>query len=142
MALRFAVVDSGPLYAAVDRDDQDHQRCLEVLRQPELRLVIPAMVLAEATYLVGTRLGPKVEAQFLAGLDELDVQAPTADDWRRMSALVQRYAAFPLGGVDASVIAMAERMRTDLVITLDQRRFAAIQPRHCRSFRLLPEGVE
>jgi predicted nucleic acid-binding protein len=142
VALRFAVVDSGPLYAAVDRDDQDHHRCLEVLRQPELRLVIPAMVLAEASYLVGNRLGSKVEAQFLAGLEELDVQAPTTEDWRRMSALVQRYANLGLGGVDASVIAMAERLRTDLVVTLDQQRFAAVQPRHCRSLRLLPEADE
>ncbi len=142
MALRFAVVDSGPLYAAVDTDDQDHERCLTVLRRPELRLVIPALALAEATYLVGSRLGPKIEAQFLAGLDELDVQAPTTEDWRRMSALVQRYTNLSLGGVDASVIAMAERLRTDLVITLDQQRFAAIQPRHCRALRLLPEGVE
>jgi predicted nucleic acid-binding protein len=52
---------------------------------------------------------------------------------------VQRYASFPLGGVDASVVALAERLRTDLVVTLDEWHFRGILPRHCAAFRLLPE---
>ncbi|MCK6530933.1 hypothetical protein L6R50_26370 [Myxococcota bacterium] len=54
-----AIVDTGPLYAAVDADDADHQVCVAALRTPGLRLVVPAMVLAEATYLVGSRAGPE-----------------------------------------------------------------------------------
>lgn len=48
-----AVVDTGSLYAAVDADDQDHLACLDTLQMPGLSLFIPAMVVAEATYLVG-----------------------------------------------------------------------------------------
>jgi hypothetical protein len=36
------------------------------------------------------------------------------------------------------VISLAERLNTDLVITLDRRHFGAVRPRHCRAFRLLP----
>jgi len=50
----------------------------------------------------------------------------------------QRSADFPLGVVDASVVAVAERLETDTVITLDRRHFSAIRPRHCAHFRLLP----
>ena len=53
-----AVVDTGPLYAAVDQDDADHARCRAALEDAAYRLVIPALIVAEATYLVGTRLGP------------------------------------------------------------------------------------
>ena len=59
------VVDTGPLYAVVDEDDGDHARCRAVLEQAEHRLIIPTLVIAEATYLIGTRLGPDIEAQFL-----------------------------------------------------------------------------
>jgi predicted nucleic acid-binding protein len=38
----------------------------------------------------------------------------------------------------ASVVARAERLDTDLVITLDRRHFAAIRPRHPPALRLLP----
>ena len=55
-----AIVDSGPLYAAVDAGDDDHARSLALLQRPELDLVVPALVVAEVTYLVGRRLGAAV----------------------------------------------------------------------------------
>ncbi len=122
----------------MDTDDQDHRRCLQVLEQRDLRLVIPALVVAEATYLVGTRLGPRVEAQFLAALEDSDVRAPEAADWPRIGELVKRHADFPLGGVDASVVALAERLGTELIITLDHRHFRAVRDRQDRPLRLLP----
>ncbi|MSP59625.1 MAG: PIN domain-containing protein [Myxococcales bacterium] len=133
-----AVVDTGPLYAAVDADDADHERCLEALATPGVRLVIPAMVVAETTYLVGSRLGPKVEAAFLRSLERCDVAAPAVGDWKRIGELTERYGDFPLGGTDASVVALAERLKTEIVITLDRRHFTVIKPRHCRRLRLLP----
>lgn len=133
-----AVVDTGPLYAVVDEDDADHARCRAALEQAGHRLIIPALVIAEATYLVGTRLGPDVEAQFLEGLTRMHVEAPTPDDWSRMAHLVRQYGDFPLGGVDASVIALAERLDIETVVTLDDRHFRAVRPRHRKTFRLLP----
>jgi predicted nucleic acid-binding protein len=134
-----AVVDTGPLYAAVDASDADHARCLAALQTPGLRLVIPATVLAEAAYLVASRMGPKVEAAFLRGLSAFDIEAPSPEDLERMAELVEQYASFPLGATDASVIALAERLDTDLVISLDERHLRAVVPRHCRALRLLPD---
>ena len=133
-----AIVDTGPLYAAVDASDADHAASVDALADTSHRLIIPALVVAEATYLVGTRLGPSVEAEFLRGLGALDVEAPEPGDWTRISELVERYANFPLGGTDASVVALAERLGTETVITLDRRHFGAVRPRHCEALRLLP----
>lgn len=55
-----------------------------------------------------------------------------------MSELVAEYADFPLGGTDASVIALAERLDAFIVVTLDRRHFAAVRPRHREAFELLP----
>jgi predicted nucleic acid-binding protein len=134
----FAIVDTGPLYAAADADDDDHDRSRDVLEQSEYRLVIPALVVAEATYLIGTRLGAKAEVRFLRALGDLDVEAPGHDDWARIAEIVDRYRNFPLGGTDASIIVLAERLDTDLVITLDRRHFGAVRPRHRSALRLLP----
>lgn len=137
--MAIAVVDAGPLYAAVDADDNDHLRCVEILERSDLRLVIPALVVAEVTYLIGRRLGPAIESRFLAGLEALTVQAPFPDDWERIAELVDRYGDFPLGGTDASVLVLAERLGTDLVLTLDERHFRPLRPRHCESLHLLPD---
>lgn len=133
-----AIVDSGPLIAAANSADPDHRACLEVLQAPGLHLVIPALCIAEAAYLIHQRRGPRVEALFLRGMETFDIQAPLAGDWRRIGELVEQYADFPLGGTDASVVALAERLRTDRLITLDHRHFTAVRPRHCEGFRLLP----
>lgn len=133
-----AIVDTGPLYAAVDADDRDHDRVLESLEDGGLRLVIPALVVNEASYLIGSRLGPRVEAQFLRGLEGMDVEAPLPSEWVRIGELVEEYADFPLGAADASVVALAERLETDLVITLDRRHFGAVRPKHRTALRLLP----
>jgi hypothetical protein len=87
---------------------------------------------------VGRRLGADAEAHFLHGLKHFDVEAPAPEDWPRIAELVERYRSFPLGGTDASVVTLAERLGAELVITLDHRHFAAIQPRD-RAFELLPE---
>jgi predicted nucleic acid-binding protein len=133
-----AVVDAGPLYAAADADDVDHEAALAALSRSDLRLVVPALVVAEATYFVGRRLGAPAESAFLRGLGVMDVEGPTGDDLVRMAELVEQYADFPLGGTDASVIALAERLDAPVVVTLDHRHFAAVKPRHREAFELLP----
>jgi hypothetical protein len=133
-----AVVDAGPLYATADSDDEDHDRCRAILSRADLRLVIPALIVAEATYFVGRRLGAQAEAAFLRGIGGLDVEGPTAEDFVRMAELVETYADFPLGGTDASVIALAERIGAEIVITLDRRHFGTVRPRHREVLELLP----
>jgi predicted nucleic acid-binding protein len=109
------------------------------LRRPDLQLVIPTLVIAEVTYLIGRRLGVRAEAKFLRGLAQFEVEAPVAEDWPRVAELVEQYRDFPLGGTDASVVALAERLASEVVVTLDERHFAAVKPRHCAAFQLLPE---
>jgi uncharacterized protein len=133
-----AIVDAGPLYAAADADDLDHEASLRALSRADLRLVVPALVVAEATYFVGRRLGAIAESSFLRGLGALDVEGPSTEDFVRMAELVEQYADFPLGGTDASVIALAERLEAPIVVTLDRRHFAAVRPRHRDALDLVP----
>ncbi len=133
-----AIVDAGPLYAAADTDDADHAASVTVLSRPDLRLVVAALAVAEATYFVGRRLGSDAEAAFLRGLGSLDVEGPSSEDFDRMAELVGEYADFPLGGTDASVVALAERLGATVVVTLDHRHFGAVTPRHAEAFELVP----
>ncbi len=100
--------------------------------------MIPALAVAEATYFVSRRLGAHAEALFLRGLVSFDIEAPSPQDLDRMATLIETYADFPLGGTDASAVALAERLNAPIVITLDRRHFAAIRPNHRATFELLP----
>jgi uncharacterized protein len=65
----------------------------------------------------------------------------TTADYERMAELVELYADWPLGGTDASVIAIAERLGVTKVATLGRRHFGPIQPNHVEGFTLLPETL-
>jgi predicted nucleic acid-binding protein len=134
-----AIVDAGPLYAAADRSDQHHEDSVRILSHPEIRFFVPILAAAEAMYLVGRRLGPLAEAAFIEGLSDFALVGPTQDEWVRIADLVRSYRSFPLGAADASVIALAERLNTDMLVTFGHRHFRAVAPKHVASFRLLPQ---
>ena len=56
-----------------------------------------------------------------------------------MGELVEQYGDFPLGGTDASVVALAERLGTDLVLSLDRRHMLAVRLKSGGSLRVHPE---
>lgn len=134
------VVDAGPLYAYVDVDDAHHARCLEFLSTHPGTLVVPQLVVTEVAYLLASRLGTRAELLFLADLASgAFVTEPVGvTDWLRIAELVARNRDFPLGTVDASVVACAERLGVTDVATLDHRHFGAVRPQHVAAFRLLP----
>ncbi|MFB9251887.1 type II toxin-antitoxin system VapC family toxin [Sphaerisporangium melleum] len=132
--------DTGPLVAVLNSDDADHKRCLEFLERCRGPLIVPAPVLTEVCWLLESRVGPAVEASFLRSVadEELRLEALTLQDLSRMAELVTSYADFPLGTVDASVIAVAERLGVRDVATLDYRHFRVVRPRHVNGLALHP----
>lgn len=134
------IVDAGPLYAYVDADDAHHRASLELLETHPGALIVPTLVITEVVYLLATRLGVGPEVRFLgdvaAGAFVVEPVAPS--DWMRVAELVAAYGDLPLGTVDASVVAAAERLGVAEVATVDRRHFAVVRPRHVEAFTLLP----
>lgn len=97
-------------------------------------------MITEVAYLIAARLGVEAEVRFLgdvaAGAFAVEPVDPT--DWLRIAELVSRYRDLPLGTVDASVIATAERLGIREVATVDRRHFSVVRPRHTPAFVLLP----
>ena len=91
-------------------------------------------------YLLGTRLGPEAEIRFLGDLaaGNLIAEPVLASDWIRIAELTGAYRDLPLGAVDASVVATAERLGERQVMTLDRRHFPVVRPRHTDALELLP----
>lgn len=91
-------------------------------------------------YLLRTRLGVGPEIRFLGDFasGSLIAQPVAAEDWLRIAELVSTYRDLPLGGVDASVVAAAERLDASGIATLDRRHFNVVRPSNCEAFTLLP----
>ncbi|MGF1646350.1 MAG: type II toxin-antitoxin system VapC family toxin [Kineosporiaceae bacterium] len=133
------IVDTGPLFAALYTRDRDHEACAELLTGAD-DLLVPTPVLVESEWLVTSRLGPAAfdvvyDDLLSGGLKPVDLSRP---QWRRVRELCRQYADLPLGLVDASVVAVAEALGSDVVATLDRRHFAVVRPAHVEALTLVP----
>ncbi len=134
------VVDTGPIVALLnDRDDQ-HERCRDFLSNHPGPLLVPSTVFTEVCMLAERRRGTRAELAFLAdvraGLFRL-VESPSID-LVRIAELVEAYADLPFGTVDASVVALTERLNLAAIATLDHRHFNVVRPHHVQALTLLP----
>lgn len=134
------VCDTGPLLAALDSSDPDHRRCAALLEAPGEDLVIPSLVLAEVDYWCHERLGGRAWLIFLEDLlnGAYRLEHPSRDELRRCHELQKQYADLRLGIVDASVVALVERLGETKVATLDHRHFATVRPAHVSALVLVP----
>jgi predicted nucleic acid-binding protein len=134
------IVDAGPLYATAAARDPNHSRCVDLLSGATGPLLVPTLVVAEVAYLIQDRLGPHAELAFGRALadGELVLCPVEPSDLERMTDLMSQYLDLPLGLVDASVVALAERLDVRALATLDRRHFSTVRPRHVAAFELLP----
>lgn len=97
-------------------------------------------MITEVVYLIGSRLGADAEVRFLGDLaaGEFGIEPVAAGDWLRIAELVSRYRDLPLGAVDASVVATAERLDITRIATYDRRHFSVVRPTHTPGFDLVP----
>ena len=134
------ILDTGPLYASLDRSDQDHVACRALIEGAHEALVIPAPVLVEVDYWIQQRLNPGVLVALLADIEAgaYVVADLVREDYTRIRELCDRYADADIGFVDAAVLAIVERLGESKLATLDRRHFGLLRPRHLESIELLP----
>ena len=134
------ILDTGPLYASLDRSDADHAACRALIEGADEPLVIPAPVLVEVDYWIHRHLHPGALVALLADIEAgaYTVVDLVAADYTRVRELCDRYADADIGFVDAAVLAIVERLNEPKLATLDRRHFALLRPRHRESIELLP----
>ena len=134
------IIDTGVIYALADRKDDWHAAAARFMSDFSGRLFVPSSVVPEACYLLNTYLGQDAEMGFVRALvnREMVLEHWTAQDLARITELLKKYHDSNIGFVDASVVAVAERLKVCGILTTDRRHFAAIKPQHCKEFTLLP----
>ncbi len=132
------LADTSGVIALLDRDDRHHAAAIQVVQTETIW--IPSIILPEVDYLVSKYLGEPVARAFLE--DVVSGQFPyivaELEDIQHALTIMTRYNGVPLGLVDASIVALAERYRMRRILTLDRRHFSLIQPQNVDYLELLP----
>lgn len=134
------ILDTGPLYASLDRSDDNHKMCRLLIESADEPILIPAPVLVEVDYWIHQRLHVGVLSALLADIEAgaYLVADLASSGYPRVRELCDRYADADIGFVDAAVFAIVERMNETKLATLDRRHFGLLRPRHRESIELLP----
>ena len=137
------VADTGALYALMDASDAWHDDIVAWWSNDPhgLRDIrVPVTVLPELSYLLATRISPDAEITFAAAVvaGEFILEPLDDDDVVRSAEIMRQYRDLPLGFVDASLVAIAERLDAREILTTDRRHFRVVRPQHVRSLALVP----
>ena len=138
--LESAIIDTGIIYALADRTDLWHRKAADFVASFTGKLIVPITVVPEASYMLNTHLGTVADRSFLTSIIEggLAVEPCSVADVSRSLDIMGKYADANFGLVDASVMAIAERLKITKILTCDRRHFSLFRPKHCTGFELYP----
>jgi hypothetical protein len=132
------LVDTGPLVALIDTDDQHHDRCIMAsasIREPMLT-VWPAFT--EAMYLLNFSLQAQDMLWEYLENGSLRIADLDLDDCARMHDLMRKYRDLPMDLADAALVRVAEREKIARIFTIDRRDFEIYRPAGIRRFQIVP----
>ena len=132
-------VDTGFLFALIDKSDAWHSRAVAALPTVEEGWITTWPVLTEATYLMTSHLGTHFAQKLLdevadGGLLVWDIPA---EHIGRIPAMMQRYANLPMDLADASLVLLAEHLGHGRILTTDARDFGAYRWKNRKPFHNL-----
>jgi uncharacterized protein len=138
------VADTSALYAAFDAAQPEHSGAAKILENEAL--VISPLVVTELDHLVHRDLGFPATMQVMEALNSrmADGQYRLADlkaaDLGAAHEVRRTYAGLRLDLADAVGVVLADRFKTDRILTLDQRDFRAVTPLTpgLTAFKILP----
>lgn len=112
--IRAVLADTGPLYAAIDQDDAEHQRArheIALLAQEKRNVIVPCSALLEAHRLVLRRLGVQAASGWL---DEVlktgSVVNPSLEDYLEGTRILSNLSDQAITLFDATLAALAARL--------------------------------
>ncbi len=134
------LVDTGALLALEDSSDRWHEtirRLFETIREP---LLVTAPVLTEACHLLTREFGASAARELVLDVQEgkFEFVPLVREDLGRAYRIMARYSDARLDFADATLTAVAERLKITRIATTDRRDFSLVRPAHCDKFELLP----
>lgn len=130
----------GFFYALIDETDVHNQNVKNALQTIYEEIIFPVPAITETAYFISKNLGVETLATFLEDLPKMNLllETPTAGDYKRAAEILRKYDDANIDFVDACIAAIAERLNTTKILTIDRRHFGILKPNHCEAFEILP----
>ena len=126
------IVDTSAILAIHDEAYDEHAQIAQIVTSEPGPLVISPMIVAEADYMLNSRLGAAAARRFATDVvtGAYELAEWSAEDHAVALTMTAQYEDDKdyIGVADASNVVLADRHRTTRVLTLDQRHFRQLRP--------------
>jgi predicted nucleic acid-binding protein len=131
------LVDAGALIALLDRDDRQHVRCVEAMKEIRDPLATVWPALTEAMHLLADTARGRAALCDMVADSALTLVALDGSDMTRLKDLMEKYGDVPMDFADAALVRVAERDGLSRIVSFDRHFEIYRLPRRAR-FTVLP----
>jgi uncharacterized protein len=133
------ILDTSAIIALSDKRHHLNKEIIDLVSQKETICIIPSTVTLEVCQLLKYRFGSKYEKKFLEEIDKSSfiMETVTFKDISRILQILSKYDDLNAGYVDSSIVAIAERLGTNKLATLDRKHFSVLIPDGFEYFDIL-----
>jgi predicted nucleic acid-binding protein len=138
LAMKAALLDTGPLVAYLDAADPAHTATAASLGRFAGTLFTTSAVITEAMYLLGDdSTGPRRLAEFVQAAGVHILESTQAPQLHRAVRLMEKYSDTPMDFADATLVLISEEVGTLDILTLDRRGFSTYRTEKGKALRIL-----
>jgi predicted nucleic acid-binding protein len=136
------LIDTGPIVAIFDKNDNYHNTCFDLLETIKAPLITTTAVLTEAFYLLSFSWHTQNALWKFIIQGNLSIYDLDNSLLKMCHELMNKYHDLPMDFADASLIAVTEAENISTVFTLDHKDFKVYKTKHGKGFKLLPSSLE
>ncbi|OGC02500.1 pilus assembly protein [candidate division KSB1 bacterium RBG_16_48_16] len=114
------LIDSGPLVALFDKDDDYHEQAKAFLKEFKGKLLTTTAVLTEVCYLLDFSIRAQIDFLTWVKNGAVQLEELTSLDLERIIELTQKYADLPMDFADSTLVAIGERLNVSQIASVDK----------------------
>lgn len=137
--IKGVLVDAGPLIAVINRDDQDHAKCVAALKRLRTPLLTTWMPVTEAMHLLTFSNEGQEALLEMIERGALQILPIGKEDFPGIRSLMRKYSDLPMDFADATLVQAAIREGLREIFTLDRRDFSVYRLAPRRGFTIVPD---
>lgn len=114
------LIDSGPLIALFNRNDNYHAASVEFIQSNRSELVTTIASLTETLHLLNFNRNAQIDFLEWVHAGALIIEPITSDDLWRIKELIAKYSDLPMDFADACLVFLGEKLNVDVIATIDR----------------------
>ncbi|MGK7957743.1 MAG: type II toxin-antitoxin system VapC family toxin [Crocosphaera sp.] len=133
------IVDTGFWVALANKNDKYHEKSKDCFARYSETLITTWCVVTETTYFLQSRRWIEASITFIIAMSQglFTIFQLNNNHVMRMQYLMNKYKDQPMDLADASLVVLAEEIRTGRILTLDIRDFSVYQWNNKKPFNNL-----